>query len=321
MSYKHLTENERYQIYVLLKAGHDQEYIAKALGRSGSTISREIARNSGKRGYRPKQAQEFAEERKQISASNAACITAADWVEVENHLRKDWSPEQIAGTTGLASTESIYQHIYSDKVFGGTLWQHLRCKKKRRKRYGSGRQRRGQIPNKTPISERPAVVDKKTRLGDWEGDTIIGKGHKGVIVTLAERSTQFVLIRKVPNKEAEVVQKAIRSMMKNVASVSHTLTFDNGKEFAEHEKIAHALDLTVFFADPYASWQRGLNEQINGLIRQYLPKGTSFENVTDAEIEVIQKKLNSRPRKSLGFKTPAEVFLEKAKRKGVALRF
>ena len=321
MSYKHLTENERYQIYALLKAGHDKEYIASALNRASSTIGREIKRNSGKRGYRPKQAQELADERKQISAANATCITAGDWVEVENLLREDWSPEQIAGTTGLASTESIYQHIYCDKASGGTLWQHLRCKKKRRKRYGSGRQRRGQISNKTPIAERPAVVDKKSRLGDWEGDTIIGKAHKGVIITLAERSTQFVLMRKVPNKEAEVVQKAIRCMMREVASVSHTLTFDNGKEFAEHEKIAEALDVKVFFADPYASWQRGLNEQINGLIRQYLPKGTSFEKVTDTEIAMIQKKLNSRPRKSLGFKTPAEVFLEKAKRKGVALRF
>ena len=203
---------------------------------------------------------------------------------------------------------------------GGDLHTHLRCQKKRRKRYNSGRDRRGQIPNKTPISERPTVVEKRARLGDWEGDLVIGHGHSGAIVTVAERRTQAVMIRKVGTKEAEPVRMALTSMLRKVKRVSHTLTLDNGKEFSQHEKLSRELGIETYFADPYASWQRGLNEQINGLIRQYLPKNKRFDDVTDDELAVIERKLNNRPRKRLNFKTPRQAFQALAEQQGVALR-
>jgi IS30 family transposase len=320
MSYHHLTGEERYQISVLNKAGHCQAEIAELVGRSPATISRELRRNRGERGYRPKQAHRLACQRRQTSASNARHISANDWLAIEAQLREDWSPEQVSGRTGLASTEAIYLHVYEDKRAGGDLHTHLRCQKKRRKRYNSGRDRRGQIPNKTPISERPALVDQRARLGDWEGDLVIGHGHSGAIVTLAERRTQAVMIRKVDTKEAQTVRLAMTSMLSKVKRVSHTLTLDNGKEFSQHERLARDLGIKTYFADPYASWQRGLNEQINGLIRQYLPKNKRFDDVTDDEVAVIEKKLNNRPRKRLGFKTPRQDFQALAEQQGVALR-
>lgn len=320
MSYHHLTEKERYQISALNKAGQSQVEIAELLGRSPATISRELRRNRGERGYRPKQAHRLASQRREVSAGNARRVSASDWLAIESKLRDDWSPEQVSGTTGLASTETIYLHVYEDKRAGGDLHTHLRCQKKRRKRYGSGRDRRGQIPNRTPISERPAVVDERARLGDWEGDLVIGHGHSGAIVTLAERRTQAVLIRKVDTKSSDTVRRAMSDMLRKVKRVSHTLTLDNGKEFTQHEKLSKDMEIETYFADPYASWQRGLNEQINGLIRQYLPKSRRFNDVTDEELALIQKKLNNRPRKGLGFNTPTQEFQMLAKDQGVALR-
>ncbi len=238
MSYHHLTGEERYQVSVLNKAGHTQVEIAALLRRSPATISREVRRNRGQRGYRPLQANRLACERRQISANNGRRVAAGDWLEIKAYLREEWSPEQVAGWTGLASTETIYQHVYEDKRGGGDLHRHLRCQKKRRKRYGSGRQRRGHIPNRTPISERPAVVDERTRLGDWEGDLVIGHGHSGALVTLTERRSQVVMIGKVAGKSAAPVRSVLSDMLKRVKSVSHTLTLDNGKEFAQHERLA-----------------------------------------------------------------------------------
>lgn len=321
MNYHHITETERYQIYALKKAGWSQKAIAQELGRSPATISRELARNKGKRGYRPKQAQELAQARQHNSAANAPCISAASWVEIEEHLRNDLSPEQIAGRTGLASAESIYQHIYRDKAAGGDLHKHLRCRKKRRKRYASGRDCRGQIRDRVPISERPKAVEKKKRIGDWEGDTIIGSKGKGALVTLVERRSQLVKIRRVASREANVVADVVTNALKPVSRCSHTLTFDNGKEFAQHMRIQSRTGIKVYFADPYASWQRGLNEQVNGLIRQYVPKKTSLKDVSDEHIAMIEKKLNNRPRKMLGYQTPLEVFNKMAASKGVALRY
>jgi IS30 family transposase len=320
MNYHHLTGEERYQISVLNKAGHSQAEIAELVTRSPATISRELRRNRGERGYRPKQAQRLACQRRQFSADNARKISTRHWLLIENKLREDWSPEQAAGVTGLASTETIYRHVYEDKRTGGDLHTHLRCQKKRRKRYGSGQDRRGRIPNRTSISERPAVVDARTRLGDWEGDLVIGHGHSGAIVTLTERRTQAVMIRKVDTKAADTVRMAMSDMLRKVKRVSHTLTLDNGKEFSQHEKLAADQGIQTYFADPYASWQRGLNEQINGLIRQYLPKTRRFDDVTAEELAMIERKLNNRPRKMLGFNTPRKEFQALAKKQGVALR-
>ncbi|MFN3714146.1 MAG: IS30 family transposase [Alcanivoracaceae bacterium] len=321
MSYHHITENERYQIYAWKKAGWTQKDIATKLKRHPSTVSRELRRNSGQRGYRPRQAQGLAQERQGRSASNARCIPASHWLRIEAHLREDWSPEQIAGRTGLGSHESIYLHVYRDKAGGGDLHQHLRCRKKRRKRYGSGRDRRGQIKGRVPISERPKAVDAKQRLGDWEGDTVIGANHRGALVTLVERRSQLARIRRVDSRDAQLVSAAVIRALTPVSRCCRTLTFDNGKEFAGHATIRDKVGTKVYFADPYASWQRGLNEQVNGLIRQYLPKGSSFATLDDKEIAMIEKKLNNRPRKMLGYQTPLEVFNRMAASKGVALRY
>lgn len=321
MIYHHVTEVERYQIAAYLTAGWTQKAIARKLARSPSTISRELRRNRGLRGYRPAQANRLYERRQDRCAANAPCISVGDWHRIEALLRQEWSPEQIAGRTRLASTESIYQHVYRDKASAGTLWRHLRCQKQRRKRYGSGRSKRGLIPNRRPLSERPKAVDQRRRLGDWEGDTVIGKGHQGALVTLAERRSQLIRLRRVECRQAEAVSKAMIRMLRPLSRVSSTITLDNGKEFALHEVVERKTRVKVYFADPYSSWQRGLNEQINGLVRQYVPKGCSMKSLSAQDIAMIEKRINNRPRKSLGYRTPLEVFNQMASAKGVALRY
>lgn len=319
-SYSQLTQEQRYQIYALRKAGFSKAAIARELQVHPSTIGRELRRNQGERGYRPKQAQQKAQGRCR-ARHNATRITAATWQQVEAWLRQDWSPEQISGylkTRDLpaVSHERIYQYIYSDKAQGGDLFTHLRCRKKRRKRYGS-HDRRGQIRNRTSIDERPTVVAEKSRLGDWEADTIIGKSHRQALVSLTERRSKFQLLAKVERKTEDLVKRAILRLLRPYAGKVKTITSDNGKEFAGHEEIAAALGADFYFAHPYASWERGLNENSNGLVRQYFPKGRDFTSITDAEVEQVMERLNHRPRKTLGYQTPNQVFFDLSK---VALR-
>ncbi|MDE2117793.1 MAG: IS30 family transposase [Betaproteobacteria bacterium] len=311
MNYTHLTREERYQIYALKKAGHKQSEIATVLNRSASTISRELSRNTGRRGYRPKQAQRLAVERR---APNARTIDDATWRFAQARLREDWSPEQISNHAAI-SIETVYQRVYADKRAGGSLWQHLRCQKRRRKRYGQ-HDRRGIIPNRQSIEERPVIVEERSRIGDWEADTIIGKNHRQAIVSLVERKSGFTLIRKVKRKTARAVRKAAVSLLKPHRDKVHTVTSDNGREFSEHEQIAKALQADFYFAHPYASWERGTNENTNGLIRQYFPKSRDFTTITQQEINAAMKRLNNRPRKRLGFLTPSQVFFKS----GVALQ-
>lgn len=311
MNYTHLTREERYQIYALKKAGHTQSEIAKVLERSPSTISRELSRNRGGRGYRPKQAHRLACER---HASNARQIDEATWRFAKARLREDWSPDQISNHADI-SHETVYQRVYADKRAGGSLWKHLRCQKQRRKRYGK-RDLRGTIPNRLSIEQRPAVVEKRSRIGDWEADTVIGKNHKQAIVSLVERKSGYTLIRKVERRTADAVSRTMTKLLKPYQSRVHTITSDNGKEFAGHEKVARALRVDFYFAHPYASWERGTNENTNGLIRQYFPKGMDFTSITQQEISHVMKRLNNRPRKRLGYLTPAQVFFKS----GVALQ-
>jgi IS30 family transposase len=311
MNYTHLTREERYQIYALKKAGHTQSEIAKVLERSPSTISRELSRNRGGRGYRPKQAHRLACER---HASNARQIDEATWRFAKARLREDWSPDQISNHADI-SHETVYQRVYADKRAGGSLWKHLRCQKQRRKRYGK-RDLRGTIPNRLSIEQRPAVVEKRSRIGDWEADTVIGKNHKQAIVRLVERKSGYTLIRKVERRTADAVSRTMTKLLKPYQSRVHTITSDNGKEFAGHEKVARALRVDFYFAHPYASWERGTNENTNGLIRQYFPKGMDFTSITQQEISHVMKRLNNRPRKRLGYLTPAQVFFKS----GVALQ-
>lgn len=312
MSYTHLTREERYQIYALKQAGHKQSEIAFVLARSPSTISRELARNCGQRGYRPKQAHGMAVTRR---AMNARTIDAATWQFAQDKLALQWSPEQISAHADI-SPETVYQRVYADKRSGGLLWQHLRCQKLRRKRYGKT-DRRGMIPNRLSIDDRPAVVDNRRRVGDWEADTIIGKNHRQAIVSLVERKTGFTLIEKVERKTAQAVGEAMTRLLSPHRRQVHTITSDNGREFAGHEEIARQLKADFYFAHPYASWERGTNENTNGLIRQYFPKSRDFTTITQQEIDTAMERLNNRPRKRLGYQTPSQVFFRTS---GVALQ-
>lgn len=316
MTYTHLTQYERYQIYALIKAGHPQNEIAQLLNRHPSTISRELSRNSGRRGYRPNQAQCLCEVRT-ANSRNARRIEPSVWEAAQRCLGQQHSPEQIAGLLPV-SHETLYQRIYADKRAGGDLWRHLRCQKQRRKRYASGRSRRGKIPNRRSIAERPASIEGRGRVGHWEGDTIIGAGRKQAVVSLVERKSGYCLLSHVPRKTSEAVKEAIVQSLLPIRARVKTLTFDNGLEFAQHSEIDQALESTSYFADPYASWQRGTNENTNGLVRQYLPKSRPFNTVTEEELAMIMDKLNHRPRKRLNWKTPHQVFMQSFKR--VALR-
>lgn len=316
MTYQHLSQAERYQIYILMKDGKTQTQIAKLMDRHKSTISREIGRNTGLKGYRPKQACLLAEKRS-LGSRNATQIDSKDWDEAVTCLHKKWSPEQIADQVGI-SHETIYRHIYANKAAGGSLWEQLRCQKKRKKRYASGRDRRGQIISRRPISDRPAHIETRSQVGHWEGDTVIGAAHQHAIVTLVERKSGYAVLAKVKNKTSDLVSSTILTKLKPLAPLVKTLTFDNGKEFAEHARIDKGLQSVTYFADPFASWQCGSNENFNGLLRQYIPKKRPLSTVTDKELNMIQEELNSRPRKRLGFKTPNEVFMQSLNR--VALR-
>lgn len=308
--YTQLTQEQRYQIYALMKASHSQTEIAKIVGVHKSTVSREVRRNQGLKGYRPQQAHQWALRRRQDKVPLR--VTPEHWRLIERLLCDDWSPEQIslwlAEERHLSvSHEWIYQYVLQDKAQGGILYRHLRCQKKRKKRYGAY-DRRGQLCNRVSIDERPAVVERRTRLGDWELDTIIGRNHKQALVSLTERKSRLALIAKVPSKAAEGVKHVILKLLTPLSNKVHTLTSDNGKEFAQHEAIAEALDADFFFAHPYSSWERGLNENTNGLIRQYFPKSRDFTTITQKDIQHAMDKLNNRPRKCLGMKTPNQVF-------------
>lgn len=308
--YTQLTQNQRYQIHAHMEAGYNQTEIADLIGVHKSTISRELRRNRGIRGYRPLQANQLALDRRQNKAQPR--IHSSDWEAVETLLEEQWSPEQISGWLFEEedieiSHESIYLHIYEDKAAGGELYRHLRCQRQRKKRYGSYNTR-GVIPGRISIDDRPAIVDSRQRLGDWELDTIIGKGHRQAIVSLTERKSKLTLITKVTHKTADLVGQAVVRLLKPLQAGVHTLTSDNGKEFAHHESIADALHADFYFAHPYASWERGLNENTNGLIRQYFPKSYDFTKITDGAIQCVMDRLNNRPRKTLGFKTPNQIF-------------
>ena len=310
MSYTQLTREQRYQIYALKKAGHNRTEIARNLGVHKATVARELVRNLGERGYRPKQADELARERQKLRVRPR--IQPETWRQVAHLLAQQWSPAQISGRLTLeqqptVSHERIYQYIYADQRAGGVLHHHLRCQKQRRKRYGSY-SRRGHIPARRSIDERPAVVDRKARRGDWEADTIIGQNHRQAIVSLVDRKSKLVRLAKVVRNTAELVGRAITTQL--AALVVKTITSDNGREFAQHQEVAAQLSADFYFAHPYSSWERGLNENTNGLVRQYFPKKSDFSKITDKQVNKVVARLNQRPRKTLGYKTPNEVFFK-----------
>ncbi len=302
-----LTREERYQIWVLRKAGISGSAIARELDRHKSTIGREIARNSGDRGYRPKQAHQKALERRTVPRKPRR-ITGVLEESVRERLALQHSPEQIAGRLKYeehihVSHECIYQYIQADKKGGGLLYKQLRrSNRKRKKRFGAP-SRQGQIPHRISIEKRPQKAALRARKGDWEGDTVIGQNHRGALVTLVDRKSRYVLIGKVKRRTKKAVSEVINRRL--APWPAHTLTVDNGREFAGHQQ----WDVAAYFCNAYHPWERGTNENTNGLIRQYFPKKSDFLLLSDGEVLSIQDLLNHRPRKCLGFKTPHEVLV------------
>jgi IS30 family transposase len=288
--------------------------IAIKLSVHPSTLYRELSRNQGQTGYEYKQADEKASERMKPSGENALKMTPEMIALIENGLKQQWSPEQISGwlkkqdIDTAVSHETIYKHVWQDKKKGGSLYKELRHHGKKYNKRGSGKAGRGCIPGRTDISERPAIVEEKSRIGDWEVDTIIGSEHKGVIVSMVDRHSKLTLLSKVSRKTAQEVQEALTERLGEVADCVLTITADNGKEFGNHREITDELGAIVYFARPYHSWERGLNEHTNGLVRQYLPKYKRLDKVTNETVAEIEGLLNNRPRKILQFRTPLEVF-------------
>ena len=307
--YTQLTQEQRYQIYAMNKAGFSQKSIAIDIGVNPSTISRELKRNTGLRGYRPSQAHSLALSRRDKGLPR---ILSSHWREIDRLIKEYWSPEQIAWRLYeeqgyRISHEWIYQYIYRDKQHGGKLYRYLRCQKERKKRYGST-ERRGQIANQTMIDDRPKVVEDRSRIGDWEGDTIVGKSHQGVLISMVERKSRYTVLGHAKAKRKDLVASEIIEKMTCHRDHCLTITYDNGREFTDHQRMAKELDASVYFAHPYSSWERGTNENTNGLIRQFFPKKMSLLNVSEKALQSTVDRLNNRPRKSLNWRTPHEVF-------------
>lgn len=306
--YAHLSPDERYTIAAERKRGTPLREIARLLGRHTSSLYRELSRNTGQRGYRPKQASFKAKARRPQRRSRMTDFALAF---IRHLVEHKWSPEQISGALrsrgweGVPCHEWIYQYIYADKHKGGQLYRQLRSQKTYRKRGFASRDRRGMIKDRVSIHVRPQLIEQRDRLGDFEGDTIIGGHHQGAVLTLVDRKSLYTLMTALPNKQSKLTMDACVRWARCAAIQS--ITFDNGKEFAEHSRLS-ARGTDTYFADPYRSNQRARNENTNGLIRQYLPKGMRLDMLTEAEIVPIQHALNNRPRKTLGWLTPAQVF-------------
>lgn len=315
MVYRQLTQEQRYQIGAFLEIGMKRSEIARKIGVSRSTVWREIERNRSSKSrrphrYNPSRAIALAKERHRRKRKRA--ISSETWTYVDGLLRGfSWSPEQITERLKLeglptVSHETIYLHIYQDKLKGGDLYKFMRRRLYGyRKRIHKYRPRKG-WNTRRPISERPKIVDERSRIGDWEADTIIGRERNGGILSLVERRSRYCLLKKVETKSAETVAEAVCTMLSPFKDKVLTITSDNGVEFMRHETVASRLGAEFFFADPYASWQRGTNENTNGLVRQYFPKKTDFTTLTDSDVQLVANRLNNRPRKVLNFRTPYE---------------
>lgn len=311
--YKQLTREQRYMIYALKQEKFSNRHIAKMIEVHHSTVSRECKRNTkpGYKAYRPALADRLAMERRK-KCRKPLKLTSVNRMLISNMMQKRWSPEQLSGWLKLhrildISHQTIYNYIRENKSKGGKLYKYLRRKKYRR-RYAS----KPKIQDRVFIDERPDVVDLKNRIGDWEVDTIISRKHKDVLVTLVERFSKFCLVGKSPSKHSNHVSKEIRNLFRQHHDKIFTITSDNGLEFAQHKRISKWLEADYYFCHPYSSWERGLNENTNGLIRQYVPKGSSFSHLNKANLIRIMRNLNNRPRKSLGYRTPDEVYYELA---------
>ena len=321
MGYRHLSIDEREVILKMRENSKTLEEIGQKLGRPRSTISRELGRNVSSTGeYKAHLAEKYYQRRREQSKTPYRLNYKPLLKYVSSKLEQYWSPEQICGKMELKYPKdfsmrtchsTIYRWIRADRKAGGTFYQKLRHGlRKRRKRYGST-ENRGQIPDKRMIDQRPKVVEKRSRIGDWESDSVVGRKHKSHIATHVERKTKYTLAIKLGSKSAEDYTRATLIVFKGIPTAKvKTFTVDNGKEFANFKGIEKGLDAKVYFANPYHSWERGTNENTNGLLRQFFPKGTDFNLVSQKDIDTAVNLLNNRPRKCLQYRTPAEVFWE-----------
>lgn len=306
----HLTVEQRYTIEKMLQQGYKQIEIAQCLGRNKSVISREIKRNCDQRSgeYRSDLAQRKYNYRNKTKPKRV--VFDSDMKQkVEALLREDYSPEQVCGSLReqgetCVSPEWIYQHIWEEKKQGGDLHTHLRNQGRRYRKRGSAKDKRGMIVGRIDIENRPKIVEERSRFGDLEVDLIIGKNHKGAILTINDRASGMLKMRKVNSKEALEVSSAIVAELEDWKPYIKTITADNGKEFANHQFVAQELDIDHYFAKPYHSWERGSNENLNGLVRQYFKKKDDFSSITNQEIKIIENKINCRPRKRFKYKNP-----------------
>ena len=308
-AYNHLNSAERWQILALKESGKGVRAIAGQLGRSISTISEELKRGIGDKGYyRPTTSENRYKRSRRWSGIKRLKLTGVLWKRVRVCLLHRWSPEQTSGRLALDGVMVSHTTIYK------RLWRErdpslLRCLRHRGKRYRKKGSGRNSIPHRVDISQRPAIVMEKKRLGDWEGDTIVsGKDGQGALVSMVDRASKLTKLMRVESKTSDLVKKAILQALKPIKEHVHTITFDNGSEFAKHQKISRNLHCQAYFATPYHSWERGLNEHTNGLVRQFFPKSTNFRHIHDLQVKNVENLLNTRPRKCLNFKTPIEVF-------------
>ena len=321
----HITEEQRYVIERMSNAGYSQRAIAVAIGKAASSVCRELKRNRDKRGpYKADQGQRICLTRKRKKPRR---ITFTDEMKarVAALIKRKFSPEQIVGRSRLegipcVSHETIYRWIWRTKKRGSSLYKHLRNRGRRYQKRGGDKSSRARMPGRVDISLRPEIVNRRERLGDLEIDLVIGAGHKGALITINDRVAGTVIIRKVENKEAHRVADAVIEALMPIKHLIHTITADNGKEFREHDRIARMLDIQFFFATPYHSWERGANENLNGLIRQYFPKKTPISSISDEYIIFVQNELNNRPRKRFGFRSPNEMFPSFLNKRGVAFK-
>lgn len=312
----HITKEQRYTISRMSKMGCSQTLIAETIERCKSVVCRELQRNSDSRNneYR----EDLAQRKTDIRHKNKpkkVYFTAEVKSNVDKLLKQDYSPEQVVGTLkkegkATVSVERIYQYIWKDKKEKGTLHQHLRNQGRKYRKRGAAKDKRGIIKDRVGIEKRPEVVDKRERFGDLEVDLIIGKNHNQAMLTINDRASGVLKVRKIASKEAKVVSMAIVEELREWEPYIKTITADNGKEFADHKYVAEQLGIEFYFARPYHSWERGSNENLNGLIRQYFKKSSDFEPITQEQVKAVEKKLNNRPRKRFDYENPIFVMEE-----------
>jgi len=313
----HFTVEQRYKLEVLLQQNVCKEQIAIELRKHISSIYREIKRNSDERNtvYKANLASRKCKKRHKEKPKNQSFN-----LEIQNYVRvlieEDLSPEQVVGKSikdgvSCVSHETIYKYVWEDKKKGGGLYKHLRTLGKTYRKRGASKDKRGQIIGRIGIENRPIEVDEKQRFGDLEIDLVIGKDHKGALLTINDRATGILQMKKIESKDAEIVKNATIELLQNWKPFLQTITSDNGKEFAKHQTIAKVLGIDYYFANPYCSWERGANENLNGLVRQYFKKGSDFSLITDEQVKNVVEKLNNRPRKRYQFNSPNEVYLQK----------